>query len=309
MNQSKSLILIGSIVTTALVVYGDHQLFSQDLDLISLSSPLILTQNKPKTLAEKLAHDYLEKIPIAEREQELTVQEAQQIQAEFIKLLSPKLGKVVGYKAGLTSKKVQEKFKVNHPLSGVLLEQMLLPSGAVISSQFGARSMLEGDLIVRVKSEDINQVTKPGETLQYLDAVIPFLELPDLVYGENIKPTAAELLAINVGARLGIIGEPIMINNSQQWLDKLNKIQVIIRAEDDQELAKGESSNLLGHPLKVVLWLKDELNKQGIFLQKGDLLSLGSLTPLIPVKKDTMVKIEYLGLDTQPIEIKVKFTE
>ena len=296
-------------MTTVLVFSSEHQLFPQDLDIIPKSSPLILTQNHPKNLAEKLAQNYLEKIPLTEIEPELTLKEAQQIQTKFIHLLSPKLGKIVGYKAGLTSQKVQEKFQVNHPLSGVLLETMLLPSGAVISSNFGARSMLEGDLIVRVKSEDINKVKRPEETLKYLDAVIPFLELPDLVYAENIKPTAAQLLAINVGARLGIIGEPILINNSQEWFDKLSKIQVIIRAQDEQELAKGESSNLLGHPLNVVLWLKDDLNKQGIFLQEGDLLSLGSLTPLIPVKKDTTVKIEYLGLDTQPLEINVKFIE
>jgi 2-keto-4-pentenoate hydratase len=308
MNLSKLWVLI-TINFIPLVGILSPSITAQELKINQPSSNLILTQNNLDTIAKKLAKNYLEKIPINEINKELSLENARKIQREFVSIISEDLGKIVGYKAGLTNKKVQERFKVNHPLTGVLLEKMLLPSGAVISSKFGAVPMVEGDLMLRVKSEEINKAKTPEETLKYIDAVIPFLELPDLGYSENIKPTAANLLAINVGARLGIMGEPIVINNSQEWLKKLNNIQVIIRDENNQELGKGESSNLLENPLNVVLWLKEDLNKQGIMLKQGDLLSLGSITPLIPVKKEMTITVEYLGLETNPLEIKVKFSD
>jgi 2-keto-4-pentenoate hydratase len=38
---------------------------------------------------------------------------------------------------------------------------MLLPSGTKVPSNFGARPMIEGDLMVRVASEKINDATTP----------------------------------------------------------------------------------------------------------------------------------------------------
>lgn len=270
-------------------------------------SELIISQVDSQRIAQKLANNYFQKIPASSIDNQLTLKEAQEIQRDFVNILSLQLGKKIGYKAGLTNKKAQENFGVNHPLSGVLLDKMLLKSGAVVSSNFGARPMLEADLMVRVKSAKINEASSPEETLQYLDAVIPFLELPDLVYDSNFKPSGAELIAINVGARLGILGDSITINNSEKWQQKLANIKIILRDENNKVLAEGNSTLLLKHPLNVVFWLKNDLNKQEILLQEGDLLSLGSITPLIKVKPHTNIKVEYMGLSDKPIEIKVKF--
>lgn len=268
---------------------------------------ITIAQISSETIAQKLAQDYLNKIPTNQIEQKLTLKEAQNIQTQLLKILSPKLGKIVGYKAGLTNQATQEKFGVNHPLSGILLEKMLLNNGAIIPSNFGTRTMLEGDLIVRVKSEGINQAKTPEETLEYLDAVIPFIELPDIVYSENVKPTASELVAINVGARLGVMGETIAINSSQEWHKKLMNIDILIKDENNQELASGNSRNLLGNPLNVVFWLKNSLNEQGIMLKKGDLLSLGTITPMIPIKPNSTIKAEYLGLSQNSLEVNITF--
>ncbi|MGB5595837.1 MAG: hydratase, partial [Crocosphaera sp.] len=71
---------------------------------------------------------------------------------------------------------------------------------------------------------------------------------------------------------------------------------------------QGNSNALLGNPLNVVFWLKEQLNSQGKTLQKGDLLSLGTITPLIPVKAGKTITAEYQGLqEDQIIEISVTF--
>jgi 2-keto-4-pentenoate hydratase len=312
MNQFKKLKCTKIILLIFISILIGKKLIFKDVKINYAFQKLTfkLPENRKESIAQKLANNYLEKKSVNHKIlQELNLEEAQNRQKEFVSIISKNLGPISGYKAALTNKNTQEKFQVNHPLSGVLLEKMLLPSGSVVSRNFGAKPMLEGDLMVRVKSKEVNKAKTPEEILTYLDAVIPFLELPDLIYEENRNLNGAKLLATNIGARLGIMGEPVLINNSKEWQDKLNNIQVIIQDQDHQEIAKGESSSLLGHPLNVVLWLKNDLNKQGILLKQGDLLSLGSITALIPVKKNTIIKVKYFGLKTKPVEINLKIVK
>ncbi len=204
----------------------------------------------------------------------------------------------------MTNPKAQETFNVDQPLLGILLENMLLPSGTTIPVSFGAKPMIEGDLMVRVASNEINDATTSEETLQYLDAVIPFLELPDLVYDKNIKVDGEMLTAINAGARLGIVGDIIPLNIKKMNKEQLKNISVILRDESGKIIVQGNSNALLGDPLNVVFWIKEKLKSQGKTLKKGDLLSLGSMTPLIPIQTVKNIKItaEYQGLPTTKTE-------
>jgi 2-keto-4-pentenoate hydratase len=111
-----------------------------------------------------------------------------------------------------------------------------------------------------------------------------------------------------VGARLGVMGEIIPINHEENWQERLSNIQVIILDQNNNQLATGDSKALLGNPLEVVLWLKNNLQTQGINLQPGDLISLGTITPLIPVSSGLQIKAQYLGLpEDKTVEISVKF--
>lgn len=269
----------------------------------------ILAQDSDRAIAQTIARHYLDKIPVTEIPNALSDRKAQKIQDLLVRELMPKLGEIIGYKAGLTNPAAQARFQVNEPIQGVLLEKMLLPTASIVPADFGTRPFLEGDLIVRVGSEKINQARTPAEVLESLDAVIPFLELPDLVYGERVKPNARSLVAINVGARLGILGKPIPLTKGEDWKTRLGKIQLIILDRDGKPLETGESSSLLGNPLNVVLWLRDNLQAQGKSLKPGDLLSLGTITPPIPIQPKTTIRAKYLGLAPTPVEIAVTFEE
>ncbi|WP_107668362.1 2-keto-4-pentenoate hydratase [Cyanothece sp. BG0011] len=257
-----------------------------------------------ETIAQKIANAYLNKRIITEFNDNLTSEQAQIIQEKVINILSSSQGELIGYKAALTNPKAQETFNVNQPLLGILLENMLLPSGTKVPGKFGAKPMIEGDLMVRVASEKINDATTPEETLQYLDAVIPFLELPDLVYDQNIKVNGEMLTAINAGARLGVVGDVIALNQETNTNNSLKNISVTLIDESGEIIVQGNSNALLGDPLNVVFWIKERLKSQNKTLKKGDLLSLGSITPLIPVEAGKMILAEYEGLpksETQTI--------
>ena len=291
-------------------------IFYSDRDSVNASNLLADNKNSEQNhcrnyqkIAENLAISYLSKTPTIHN-YNLSESEALTIQQEFIKLLRKQLGKPIGYKVALTSKTAQERLGVSQPLPGIFLRKMLLLSGSKVAANFGARPMFEGDLMVRVKSKKINQATTYQEVLASLDLVIPFLELPDLVYSQKAKLNASALLAINAGDRLGVVGKPIAIAATPEWEERLQNIQVVISDQTGKELATGSSKTLLGHPLEVVLWLKNDLQRQGKRLRRGDLISLGSITSLMPVESGTTIRAQYLGLDPDPdnpAEVSVTF--
>ena len=256
----------------------------------------------------KLADAFLKKAPIPSYDPNMTMDQAMKIQGEFVKAIGPSFGKVVGYKAGLTNPNVQKVFGVTAPVRGSLMEKMIMKSGAEVPADFGARPLYEGDLILRVKSDKINRAKTPMDALKQIDAAIPFIELPDLAYAKDVKINGPAITAVNVAARYGVMGDPIPVKASKQWMDRLKNFKLQILDDKGTMLIEGQGSALLDHPLNVVLWIKDSLKAEGKKLKKGDLLSLGTITKLTPTAPNTTIRARYIDLDPKgPVEISVKF--
>ncbi|SDM36958.1 2-keto-4-pentenoate hydratase [Oryzisolibacter propanilivorax] len=223
-------------------------------------------------------------------------------------LLATRLGRVVGYKAGLTNPAVQKRFNTDQPVWGVLYEGMIQPSGFSTPVAFGARPLYEADMLVRVKDSGIHHARTPAEVLRHIDQVIPFIELPDLIVQTPSRLNGAGVAAINVGARLGVAGEPIAVpvtrGERYRLLDALQRMQVQLTNGQGQLLAEGRGSDILEHPLNAVVWIAQALQKDGITLQPGDLVSLGSFSPLLPPRAGLQVTATYLGLPgAQPVRV------
>lgn len=258
--------------------------------------------------ASQLAEQYLKKTPVSEMDTNMTMDQAVKVQERFVALIGKEFGEPAGYKAGLTNPQVQKVFGVNQPVRGTLLKKMLLQNGAVVPANFGAIPMTEGDLVVRVKDEGINQAKTGEEILKHLDAVIPFIELPDMVCGKNVKFNGPVLAAINVGARYGVLGDPIPLEATPEWAERLKNFTLQVFDEKGALVSEGKGTALLGDPLSAALWIKDSVIAEGKKLKKGDILSLGSITKMIPARSGMTLKARYTGLDPKgPVEVSVSF--
>ena len=260
--------------------------------------------------ADDLAAHYLARTPAANPEG-LSDADGACTRAKFNARIAPRLGKVVGYKAGLTNPAVQKRFGTDKPVWGTLYEGMVQPSGATIDAAFGARPLFEADMLVRVKSAAVNQARTPMEVLEAIDQVIPFIELPDLLVQAPPKLNGAGVSAINVGARLGVAGQPLAVPalraDRYALLDALQGMQVTLADAQGAVLGRGKGSDILEHPLNAVVWLAQALRQEGIALQPGDLVSLGSFSPLLPPKPGLAVTATYEGLPgAQPVRVTFK---
>jgi 2-keto-4-pentenoate hydratase len=65
-------------------------------------------------------------------------------------------------------------------------------------------------------------------------------------------------------------------------------------------LAEGIGAATLGNPLNVVVWLVEDLAKSGHKFSAGDLISVGSFTPLTPPKPGQTVTVRYEGFPGTP---------
>lgn len=251
----------------------------------------------PERIAQ-MADEWSNIKPITGMPASIAMTDAECIQARLVAQLAGKLGQPVGYKAGLTNAAVQQRFGHDAPVRGTLLAGMLLPDGSAVSAKFGARPLMEADLLVEVADDGINAAVTPDEVMRHLSRIIPFIELPDLVVDPQTKLTGTHLVAINVGARLGVMGAAIPA--SPTLVEPLGAMTVHLKDQDGNEIAKGAGTAILGHPLNAVVWLARDLARVGGRLKKGDLLSLGSFNAPLPPQAGQRISVIYEGLPGKP---------
>ena len=255
--------------------------------------------------ADTFTQAFISQTPVTGPAPALTPKQAMVVQSILVNRLSRALGAPIGYKAGLTGNAAQQQFGVTEPVRGVLLSRMILPDGADIPANFGARPMVEADLLVEIGAESINDATTPEQALAALHAVIPFIELPDMMYAKGVALDGPAIAAINVGARYGVAGKPIVINPGGDWMRRLSAFSVTLK-NGAAQVGGGKGETVMGHPLNAVLWLVKSLNRDGVRLKPGDLLSLGSLTPPVPVQPGATYTARYKRLDPSgPVAISV----
>jgi 2-keto-4-pentenoate hydratase len=223
-------------------------------------------------------------------------------QGKLVTLLQAHWGAPVGYKAGLTGSAVQERFGVREPVRGVLLAGMLLEPGTPVRADFGTRPLFEADLVVVVGSAAINQAGTYEEILANLSELRPFIELADLMVADPGALSAAQIAAINVGVRKGILGEPIPMDSTTDLIAALSSMRVRVTDQHGRTLSTADGSSILGHPLNAVLWLRDS----GLVLREGDLLSLGAFGSFLIPEPGLTATVTYGGLPGNP-RISVRF--
>lgn len=209
-------------------------------------------------------------------------------------------GKVVGYKAALTAKAVQERFNASAPVAGILLDTMILKDGAKVPVAWGARPVFEADMLLVVKDEGINTAKTPEAALAHLSAMRPFIELPDLALALGEKLDGTQLLAINGAARLGVAGAEIPLAAGPETVKLLADVKIVMSDGTGAKLAEGVGSATLGNPLNSVVWLAEDLARSGRKLKAGDLISVGSFTPLTPPKAGQTITVSYEGFPGTP---------
>jgi 2-keto-4-pentenoate hydratase len=189
----------------------------------------------------------------------------------------------------------------------VLFDKMILEDGASLPAAFGARVVWEADMLLVVKDEGVNEASTPEQAIKHISGMRPFIELPDLALEPTEKLDGIQLAAINVATRLGVAGREVAIEATPDTVAKLAAMKIVARDDTSGAVvAENTGAATLGNPLNVVVWLVGDLKKAGYKLKAGDLISVGSFSPLVPPKPGQTVSVTYEGL-AQPATVRVTF--
>lgn len=233
-----------------------------------------------------------------------TVEDAACAYAPFREVLQAEMGPPVGWKVGFTSKPAQERFGVTAPVAGALFAPMVLQDGAEVSLTGSRSPFYEADLVVIVADAAINQATTREQVAASLSDVRPFIELPDMALAEGVKPTGPIMASYGVIPWRGVIGQGVAMADLADPVADLAALTVDLKAEG-AEPVQGKGEMLLGHPLDVVLWL---IGHGKATLEPGQMISLGSLSPLVEAKPGQVITADY-RIGGKPMTVSARLVE
>ena len=279
------------------------------LVVVFLLTPVLAFAEMPSEENIKaVAESWLAKKPARGFGETMGMSEAAVVQGRYTALIAKDLGDVVGFKAGLTNPAVQKRFNYDKPIRGTFFAKMILSGPARVPAAFGSRPVYEADMVVVVGDAARAMTAKsPLEALQALKEFRPFIELPDLVFDPQVKLDGPSLLAVNVGARLGVLGDSFSLPATAESVEKLAAVKIEVIDQTGAVVGGGKGADVLNNPLNAVLWIAESLKAEGKALKNGDLLSLGSFSALLPPKAGSTITVRYTGLTPVPAEVTVMF--
>jgi 2-keto-4-pentenoate hydratase len=208
---------------------------------------------------------------------EMDVTLAYAIQKAYVnKLLAN--DKIAGFKAGLTSQAGQQKFGVDAPVAGVLLQSGKLADGATVDKTRFVALMLEteiGYVLGRRITQPLNDV---AELQAAVKSVLPVVELPDLGFTDMQRLKGVDIIAANVCAKQVIVGP----ERPATGVD-VNAVTVTL-TRDGQAINQGKGTEALGDQWQAALWLINTMIKQGWTVEPGYVFITGALGNMLPGK-------------------------
>ena len=227
---------------------------------------------------------------------ELTLEQAYEIQTEYVRL---KLGndRTAGYKAGLTSRGVQEKFGVSTPVSGVLFSSGMYMNSTSIDGSKLRSPVIETEIGFVVGKPIEEKITDAGRLMDHVSAIIPVIEIPETGFADMKKLKAEDIVAANAGSAAFIAGAQKPLAN-----DDPDVITVEL-VSDGETLYQGRGSDAMGGQREALLWLVNSVIGNGRKIEKGNILITGALGRVVPANPGRYVA-RYGGLGNISFEIK-----
>jgi len=178
----------------------------------------------------------------------------------------------IGYKVGVLSSAAQKAMDVFEPVFGCLFRSMVYDSGAVLDLKTLNHPALEVEIALQVNHD----IYKPIHTLDEALPCIKGIALAfELASGRLLTPPghAADLIADYTAARGIVLGSR---TNDMNLIRSLADEAVTLSC-NERVVRTGDTTDVLGNPLKPFVWLANQLLVQGCFLKRGDLVMTGAL--------------------------------
>lgn len=216
----------------------------------------------------------------------IKLKNAYNIQENINKKLSLNgLGKIVGYKIGCTNKAIQEELNIVEPIYGALFKNKVLKNNSNLSIKNFKKVGVECEIYVIVSKNITNPKELSKKTFKKIFNYCGLsLEIVEDRFLE-IKKNKIEHIIID-----GALGNSIILGKKIK--NKFNDYSKFIGRLflNNKEIYSSSSDSILGDPLNALEWYFNKKLEMKKIINKGEIISLGSITPLLWVNKPCSIR-------------------
>lgn len=252
------------------------------------------------TASALLAAEY-EGVPIDAltiRRPGLTLETAYRVQRAAVARRIAGGARVVGHKAGVTSRAMQEQMGVSEPDSGVLLDDRVLPTGSTLARSVLLQPRVEAEIAFRLGCDLAGPRVSVEEARAAVKEVFLALEVIDTRF-TSWRITVADSIADNASCAWAVTG-PMMPLSTDMDL----AAEPLVVSVDGTAIVTGEGRAVLGDPLRALTWLAGRLHRCSGALRAGQLVLAGAVHASLPLKARSTVCARSPHLP--PVELRVR---
>jgi len=236
------------------------------------------------SLAERLAAAIRDRRAIEAPTEDLSVDDAYEVQDELVKLLG---GDVVAAKLGLTSLAKQEQMNVSEPLYGWLTDAMQLDVGQPVLRDELIQPRVEPEIAFLLGEELGGRGVTAARVLAATHAVMPALEVLDSRFS-GYRFTLPAVISDDASAGRFRLGNPVPLEAGTDL-----RLVGCMFEKNGELVATAAGAAVLDDPAAAVAWLVRKLAARGRTLPAGTAVLSGALCAAVTIEPGDLIRASF----------------
>ncbi|MFF2148769.1 2-keto-4-pentenoate hydratase [Kitasatospora sp. NPDC058190] len=222
--------------------------------------------------------------PLRARHPGVTLADAYRVQWAGTALRIADGARPIGHKVGLTSAAMREQMGIDAPDSGILLDDMVVPSGGELAVGELVCPRIEAEFAFILGRDVAGEAVDLEAARSSVTQVMVALEVIDTRY-QGWQITLEDSVADNAACARIVTGPPVAFGPGMDLREQVLNVRV-----DGALTATGAGREVLGDPLASVVWLARRLAAFGTGLKAGDIVLAGSVHGSLPLPAGARVE-------------------
>ena len=198
--------------------------------------------------------------------------------------------RIVGRKAGLTARAVQQQLGVDQPDFGVLFDDMRVADGGLLDPARCLQPKAEAEIAFVLATDLPSVQTSPADVAAAVGAVHAAIEIVDSRIADW-KITFADTVADNGSSAFFVLADEGLPLAGLDLEGAAMEMTV-----NGGVASTGVGAAALGNPLNAAAWLARTLSQRGEPLKAGDILLAGALGPMVALTQGDVVHARIAGI-------------
>lgn len=225
--------------------------------------------------------------------------DAYAIQAEILRRKLARGSRVIGLKAGLTSRAKMKQMGVETPIFGWLVDYFSVNDGGEVKVSELIHPKVEPEIAFVTKRALKGPGCHIGAVLAATDFVLPGIEVIDSRY-RDFKFDLKSVIADNCSSARFVLGGQAVPASAVD----LRTVGVVLE-KNGEPVALGAGAAVLSHPAAAIAMLANHLGARGEEIPAGTMILSGGVTEAVAVKPGDSVNLRVQGMGS----VGVRFVE